>query len=656
MNKFEINIGLFGVVSVGKSTFLNAISGYQYSDTEIKRTTMVPQVYLEDTHNISSAETIRENNRKINEHISREIDLNKFTIEKCKPIYHHIDRICDLFDPQIIDTNIRINIYDIPGLNDSASKNIYFEWVRRNIKLFDIIIFMTDITKGLNNSDEIEVLNLLMDSIKKYQNRMICLMNKCDDIYFDHEQNDLVFEEKEQENIYIQANNILADIAKSHGFTEDDNYFTPFFPISSENCYVYRVLMRDPTYKLDQIHQNRICKNEYGSNNWKKMNHNEKEIMFNKIVSELGNTYSNKILDTGYLAVKMVIQNTISMYKQEFIINRIRNDIKELELISTDNISGYVKMVDKIIAKIDQAVGILGDITYEPLLKNIQTMITNYISMVNKIPIVISNSKRFIDFKEFENLHSTLEVHCVNFSMLIESIKKIKGYPEELIKNNQDLLINKLLSFYDQLSNIESVDQMHTCPANLLHFLQMIKTYIPIKFLHYAEKFLTIYSNPKCKHIIIYQNEFLDLVEYISNNLEENADRNNFYSLISIFIVNRLSYIQNKFPETFIVYLIKLKKKIHDIICKIPNDIFSSYNILYEIISKYIVSCLGGSSISNIYLECDNHKMSSLLSKLIGRCDCPDIDFETKLLEAFIIDDKIELKTKNMIMTDLIHV
>ena len=47
MDKFDINIGLFGCVSVGKSTFLNAIAGKQYSDAEIKKTTMVPQVYVQ---------------------------------------------------------------------------------------------------------------------------------------------------------------------------------------------------------------------------------------------------------------------------------------------------------------------------------------------------------------------------------------------------------------------------------------------------------------------------------------------------------------------------------------------------------------------------------------------------------------------------------
>ena len=162
MGKIEINIGLFGCVSVGKTTLLNAMTGKQYSDTEIKKTTMIPQAYFENNSSMdeNDSQLIRTMNREKNEEILKDIDANMFSIEKCQPIYHNINKIYDLFDPSIIDPNLKINIYDVPGLNDSESRNIYFEWVKLNIKMFDIIIFMTDITKGLNNSDEIDILNL----------------------------------------------------------------------------------------------------------------------------------------------------------------------------------------------------------------------------------------------------------------------------------------------------------------------------------------------------------------------------------------------------------------------------------------------------------------------------------------------------------------
>jgi small GTP-binding protein len=654
MNKFEINIGLFGAVSVGKSTFLNAVSGQHYSDAEIKKTTMVPQVYIESENEKTNAQIIRRNNREINETILRDIDLNKFNLEKCQPLYHNIDKLCDLFDPDIIDPNLKINIYDIPGLNDSASKNIYFEWVKQNIKLFDIIIFMTDINRGLNNSDEIDILNLLMDSMKKYNIKMICLMNKCDDIYFDQQLNDLVFEEKEQENIYIQANDLLVDIAKKYGFECTDNYFTPFFPISSENCFIYRALMKNPSQKLDSIYQNRLCKNECGPNQWKKMTPEEKDLMFEKILLNLKNTYNGKILDTGYLSVKAVIQNTIIANKLLFAMNHIENDLKELEMTNIENISTFIKIINKYVVKLSQIKNLMetdncllpnklipqnetlvemdnclfptkliphnktfkSKFSYTIFWKNIQTTISNYIDSVNKLNIKIMRGRDYIDFKEFELLHSTILTYCMNLATLIEIIQKIPEYPNEFINNKQKELVDKLLNIYNQLCSIDPIDQVHVCPTNISQYLEIIKTYVPDKFDTYSLKFLELLRNPKCKHAIAYENELGTLIIYISDNISKNAD--SYRSIISTILINKQQYIQYKHPEQYFPYLVKMKKIIKKVIRKLSTCSYSAYDILYEVTNKHISLYLGTNSITNIYKqEIDHVEVDNLLNKFL---------------------------------------
>ena len=406
MDKVEINIGIFGCVSVGKSTLLNAITGRQYSDVEIKKTTMLPQAYLE-SDNPSDPNSIRQINRETNESIMKEIELGTFNQDHCKAVYHNIDRICDLLDPEIIGSNIKINVYDTPGLNDSSSKDIYFEWVRQNVKLFDIIIFMTDITKGLNNSDEYEVLNLLMDSVKKYNAKMICLINKCDDIYFDGEQNDLVFEETEQENIYIQANDILADIAKIHELEYNDKNLTPFLPISSENCFIYRALWNDPNCKLDPAHQNRLCKNECGSNQWKKLTHAEKEIVFYGIISNLKSTYKNKILDTGYLAVKQIIQNIIVSNINEFELNHLKNDISDLQVLTSENINSYIKLVENYAEKLKR-LDVMNISHYDDLWNTIGNAINNYILLTETSAAQNNKNKSHSGFDYFDSFNCNL--------------------------------------------------------------------------------------------------------------------------------------------------------------------------------------------------------------------------------------------------------
>ena len=645
MNKFEINIGIFGNVSVGKSTLLNAITGQQYSDTEIKKTTMVPQAYIGEntndynTDNIINANTIRNINRKNNEQISQLIDNNQFNIDKCQTIYHNIDKICDLFDPTIIDPNLKINIYDIPGLNDSASKDIYFEWVKQNVNMFDIIIFMTEISRGLNNSDEIEVLRLLLESIKKYNSKMICLINKCDDIYYDSEQNDLVFEDIEQQNIYIQANNILTDIAKSYNFEANDNNnnFTPFLPISAENCFIYRALIKNPLCELDPNHKNKLCKNECGLNQWKKMTNDEKENLFQQILKNIQQTYDNKILETGYLAVKEIIQNTIVNNKSQFIINHIENDIKQLDLPVIENITEYIKIISKYVSTIEQANIIIDNKScYESFWKHVSSTINNYLFHILKINTKIVNYGEFINIEEFDSVHTMMQNHCMNFKILIDSINKIPGYPRATIQAFESRIHNKLLSIYECISNFKFIDQFHVCPANIKRYLEIIKTYAPERFYYFSVKFTKKFCDTSCNHITSNPDDFIDLMTYISKNNSEND--NVFIIIICKILINKQNQIQTKSPEKYFMYLVQMKKLLKNYYRE--NNLhleskISPIDIFYEVICKNISLFLGTSCVVSIYKQeiCHN-KIITLLDNFNDKQW--DLDFEKKILNIFV--------------------
>ena len=548
-----------------------------------------------------------------------------------------MDRICDLFDPCIIDSNLKINIYDIPGLNDSASKNIYFEWVRQNIKLFDIIIFITDISRGLNNSDEIEVLNLLLASMTKSNTRMICLMNKCDDIYYDSEQNDLVFEEKEQENIYIQANNILADVAKSHGFEKDNKRLTAFIPISAENCFIYRALIRNPLCELDLIHQNRLCKNECGSNQWKKMNSDEKELMFKKIIQDLSETYDTKIRDTGYLSVKEIIQNTIITNKMEFLMNHMEGDIKDLIIPTIENVVEYINLVNKCKNKLAQIQLIGGCVSYTLFWENIKSTITNYINAIMRTNVKIIRFRDFIDFKDFDILHSTMQGHCINFSSLVEELNKIIDYPADFIREKQQQLVSKLMNIYEQFVSIEIIDQVHVSPTNLISYLQIISTYCPEQFDTYAHQFLDFACSAKCKHLISRQKELIDLIIYINDHTKRFVSE--YPALMKQYctlIINKLSYMSTKPLEQYFYYLVQLKKLIKKTNSLLGNERYGLLDVLYEIVKKYISVSLGTNSVANIYKQdIDIVKVNLLLSKSMTIDDVPLMEFERQLFALF---------------------
>lgn len=88
--KNTISLGVIGCVSTGKSTLVNSILTSKVSSTKIKRTTMLPQVYIESDNCDCDLTSIRKLNNESNKSI-----LNgdtPLTYDNCLPIYHEIPK------------------------------------------------------------------------------------------------------------------------------------------------------------------------------------------------------------------------------------------------------------------------------------------------------------------------------------------------------------------------------------------------------------------------------------------------------------------------------------------------------------------------------------------------------------------------------------
>ena len=178
----SIRIGFVGCVSCGKSTLLNAICVNQYEEMKKCRTTMLPSVYKETNNRIYSNEESKEilrKNKENNHNIFHgEVDLNN---DNCNLIENMIPKIKEFTD---LSDNIFIDIYDIPGLNDAKTRDIYYKWIEDNFSELDIIIHIVDINSPLNTSDQIDILKMLIKNInheKNINNRdvfLLTLVNK----------------------------------------------------------------------------------------------------------------------------------------------------------------------------------------------------------------------------------------------------------------------------------------------------------------------------------------------------------------------------------------------------------------------------------------------------------------------------------------------
>jgi hypothetical protein len=117
-----ISLAIIGCVSAGKSTLVNAILVNKLESTTFKRSTMLPHVYVENDkedrlsgESISSISSILVENDRENQAILKgDVELTDST---CLPIYHEIPKCYDLID---LPEGVGLNIYDIPGLNDSC--------------------------------------------------------------------------------------------------------------------------------------------------------------------------------------------------------------------------------------------------------------------------------------------------------------------------------------------------------------------------------------------------------------------------------------------------------------------------------------------------------------------------------------------------------
>ena len=267
----NINLCIVGTVSAGKSTILNAFFCEQLSQCKIKRTTMVPTVYIENDSFWNPFDQTEEIYKTIAEKNQEIITLTENGHKLKKEEYSEL-----VFNVGKLDINILpdsfVNVYDIPGLNDARTKDVYYEYLDENFHKFNLVIFLVDIHSGLNTSDEMEIVNFITNRTKdqlENNNRKIytlVVVNKADDMQL-NEDEDINDTDKleltgELSEMYEQVEKTLTDEFKRKNVEE---HLIGIIPMCAIDAYLYRMVKKHgQNFKLTPEQILKIGVNENG--------------------------------------------------------------------------------------------------------------------------------------------------------------------------------------------------------------------------------------------------------------------------------------------------------------------------------------------------------------------------------------------------------
>jgi len=314
----QINVAIIGAVSAGKSTLLNALFVKTYSEMKIKRNTMTPQVYYEtDDLECCDAEEIKENNSNINSNLNSK-EKGTLTLDDIQEISYVVPRVKNLHE---LGKDVFLTVYDIPGLNDSQTKDTYFEYLSQNFYKFDIILLLIDINSALNTSDESEILENILKNAKlcyeKYgiQQKFIVVVNKCDDLNYLDELDEFEFQDEELGEMYDQIEKLI---------DERINDIFPkiefgIVPLSSENSYIYRMFDENPEYELDIKHINKFGCNEYGRSRWNRLSQEDRVQKIKELMKDMD--IDETLTHTGFTGFSDIFKSYLDYENQFTFLN-----------------------------------------------------------------------------------------------------------------------------------------------------------------------------------------------------------------------------------------------------------------------------------------------------------------------------------------------
>ena len=493
----NINLCFVGGVSTGKSTILNAIFCEELTQCKIKRTTMVPTVYIENennTENLTSPDvifaTISDKNKEIITKTERGEKLNKNE-------YNELAFNVGKLDINILQGSY-VNVYDIPGLNDARTKDVYYSYLDETFTKFNLVVLLVDIHSGLNTSDEIDIVNFITTHTKyeldknNKQIYTLVVVNKADDMQLDDEGEEETLKlTGELSEMFEQVEKTITSEFERYNIQK---HLIGIVPLCAVDSYLYRMVKKHGSkFKLTPEQILKIGINETG----KKFSTLKPATQEKKVCEILAD---DNFIDTMIkLSGFSRLENMLHTFLNENNVGkkiRIDNLLFEMgkyadirEIILNDKMN-FLK-IEKCIKKYKNVLDSIKKIDYDVYVIEVNSILTKLNSALKEV-VCAENPNKKIELVEYYDkmYRHILEPHFGEFVS--------KEYPTYL-KERIISLINYDID--DKKIQIQSI--VENCnimkKMNIFSKSKVTTLFNMINSNNYKEQ--TLFTNDKCEYI-----------------------------------------------------------------------------------------------------------------------------------------------------------
>ena len=542
MNTSNISICLVGTVSVGKSVLLNALFCKDLTQSKIKRTTMVPCLFIEneDLLNIDNSQEIKKKISDLNQQIIQKTENDEnLSNEECQELIFNVSRL----DIHICD-GAYTNIYDIPGLNDSRTKQLYYDYLRNNFYKFNVIIYMVDIHSGLNTSDEMDILKFVIENIKNQKEKNIGLLvvvNKADDMQLrnDESGNEILELSGELAEMFDQVKMTVTNEFAKENLSKN---LIDIIPLCALDSFLYRVIKKDgDKFELKTEDMLKIGINQMGKQFSKKSAKQQKEIVTNIIRDHEFVNDMIKLSGFSFLEKSLYKYLQIEGNGNEIRIENYMYELKRLKSIRDILLKNYsgtkfclvnIENIKNDLNKIKLILNGIKNINIDKYNVILNEYHYDFLYSLNKILSSFSNNY-------FNDIYTIQSIYISIKNIIKENILNL--YQDE----THDLVIDKIMS-------IMKTTIKNKVPLNRMNQIYQIFYELKPDFDWINQKMTVILKelveNKNMFNTFIIQDENYskDIKECIKSfNLLENLDRNMINQYINILMMNILFKVQS---------------------------------------------------------------------------------------------------------------